>query len=383
MSSIAQEESRSISENVTWGQRKRFADGKVALPYKNFLGYERGPDGFPQIVEEEAEVVREIYRQFLEGFTPTTIAKNLTEEGIPTPGGKTKWSSSTVQSILKNEKYKGDALLQKKYTVDFLTKKQKINKGEIPQYYVTGSHEGIVSAEIFDLVQYEFQRRSNLNVPYTSYSIFSGCIICGECGKGFGRKIWHSNSPRRKVVWRCNEKYKGRTGEAACCTPHLTEEQIKTAFIGAFNSCIKNKQEILDSCRQAIDTVCDTGELEVQIKAMSDECDATTELIRREIVENANASIKSEEFEKTTQELEQRYEAAKKKLDSYQNELSERRLKRERIEVFLRELEKKKELITEFDESLWSTMVDTLTVYSYDNVVFQFKDGTKVKWRIK
>ncbi|MEG1884579.1 MAG: recombinase family protein, partial [Clostridia bacterium] len=143
MSSIAQEESRSISENVTWGQRKRFADGKVSMPYKNFLGYCKGPDGLPQIVEKEAAAVRSIYLMFLEGHAPTYIAKKLTDKGIPTPSGKTIWSCSSVESILTNEKYKGDALLQKKFTVDFLTKKQKINKGEVPQYYVTDSHEGI------------------------------------------------------------------------------------------------------------------------------------------------------------------------------------------------------------------------------------------------
>lgn len=144
MSSIAREESRSISENVTWGQRKRFADGKVSMPYKHFLGYCKGPDGQPQIVEKEAAVVRSIYLMFLEGHAPTYIAKMLTDKGIPTPTGKTRWSCSSVESILTNEKYKGDALLQKKFTVDFLTKKQKVNEGEVPQYYVTDSHESIV-----------------------------------------------------------------------------------------------------------------------------------------------------------------------------------------------------------------------------------------------
>ncbi len=134
MSSLAQEESRSISENVTWGQRKRFADGKVSLPYKHFLGYKRGEDGLPEIVPEEAEIVRLIYRSFMNGMTPYRIAKMLTEKGIPTPGGRIKWQSTTIESILTNEKYKGSALLQKQFTVDFLTKKRKINEGEIPQY---------------------------------------------------------------------------------------------------------------------------------------------------------------------------------------------------------------------------------------------------------
>lgn len=132
MSSLAQEESRSISENVTWGQRKRFADGKVSLPYKRFLGFEKGDDGLPKIIESEAELVRRIYRMFLTGKAPCMIARILTEEGILSPGGKAKWQSSTVLSILTNEKYKGAALLQKSFTVDFLTKKKKVNEGEVP-----------------------------------------------------------------------------------------------------------------------------------------------------------------------------------------------------------------------------------------------------------
>ena len=142
---IRQEESRSISENVTWGQRKRFADGKVSLPYGQFLGYEKGEDNTPRIVEKEAEIIRRIYKLFLEGKTPSAVARCLTEEGYPTPSGKKVWQPSTVKSILQNEKYKGDAILQKSYTVDFLTKKKKINEGELPQYYVENSHPAIIT----------------------------------------------------------------------------------------------------------------------------------------------------------------------------------------------------------------------------------------------
>lgn len=130
MSSLAQEESRSISENVTWGQRKRMADGKVSLPYSRFLGYRKGEDGLPEIVPEEAEIVRFIYRSFMHGSTPHHIAETLTFKNILTPGGKEVWTTSTIESILTNEKYKGSALLQKKFTVDFLTKKTKVNEGD-------------------------------------------------------------------------------------------------------------------------------------------------------------------------------------------------------------------------------------------------------------
>ena len=145
MSSISQEEARFISENVTWGQRKRMADGKVSLAYSRFLGYDRGADSKMVINPEQAETVRLIYRWFLEGMTPCTIAVRLTEKGIKTPGGKDKWSATTIRRILTNEKYKGDALLQKEYTVDFLTKKTKKNCGETPQYYIEDDHEAIIT----------------------------------------------------------------------------------------------------------------------------------------------------------------------------------------------------------------------------------------------
>ncbi|MCD7885930.1 MAG: recombinase family protein, partial [Lachnospiraceae bacterium] len=134
MSSLAQEESRSISENTTWGQRKRFADGKASVAYKRFLGYDRGPNGGFVVNKEQAKTVQLIYSLFLEGLTCHAIAKELTARHLPTPAGKEVWNQGTVHSILTNEKYKGDALLQKEFTVDFLQKKMKKNEGEVPQY---------------------------------------------------------------------------------------------------------------------------------------------------------------------------------------------------------------------------------------------------------
>ena len=158
MSSLAQEESRSISENVRWGQHKRMQDGKVTIPYKHFLGYEKGSNGKPQIVESEAKIIRKIYSLYLSGLTFREIAAHLTNEKIPTPAGKAIWQSTTVKSILTNEKYTGDAILQKKFTVDFLTKKQKVNEGEMPQYYVKNSHPEIIGMSTFELVQDEIRR---------------------------------------------------------------------------------------------------------------------------------------------------------------------------------------------------------------------------------
>ena len=216
MSSLAQEESRSISENVTWGQRKRFADGKVSLPYKQFLGYEKGENGYPKIVESEAKIVRKIYDLFyFKGKTPTYIATYLTEKKIPSPSGKEIWQSSTVESIFTNEKYKGDALLQKTFTVDFLSKKKKLNEGEIQQYYLEGSHPAIIQPELFDLVQIEFEKRKGQK--RSTAGIFASKLICGDCGHFYGNKVWHSNSKYRRIVWQCNSKFRNNE---KCKTPH-------------------------------------------------------------------------------------------------------------------------------------------------------------------
>lgn len=383
MSSIAQEESRSISENVTWGQRKRFADGKVSLPYKNFLGYKRGKDGKPQIVESEAKIVRRIYRLFLDGLTPTHIARTLTEDGIPTPGGKVKWQNSTVESILTNEKYKGDALLQKKYTVDFLSKKQKINEGEVPQYYVEGSHEGIVTAEVFDLVQYELQRRKNLDNPYSSTSPFSSRLICGECGGTYGAKIWDSNNKYRREIYQCNHRHGRHSGTGlGCKTPHLTADEIKTAFIGAFNSCIKNRKEIIDNCVMAISEILDTSKLEKQAAELSEECAVVTELIRKCVDENAHISVDSKVYAEKYELLADRYAKAKDKLDETETEIANRNSRKNMIAAFLDKLEKQEHLITDFDTGLWNAMIESMTIYSKEHIVFKFKGGTEIKWSI-
>lgn len=200
MSSLAQEESRSISENCTWGQRKRFADGKVTVPFNRFLGYDRGPDGNLVVNREQAAIVQRIYAMFLQGMTYNGIAQQLTDDGILSPGGKPKWNTSAVKSILSNEKYKGCALLQKTYTVDYLTKKKKVNEGEIPQYYVEDNHEAIIDPDTFEMVQREMEKRGKGRKYHSGVHTFSSKIRCGECGSWYGSKVWHSNSKYRKVI---------------------------------------------------------------------------------------------------------------------------------------------------------------------------------------
>jgi hypothetical protein len=261
MSSLAQEESRSISENVTWGHRKRMADGKVSLPYSSFLGYKKGADGLPEIVPEEAEIVRFIYRSFLEGMTTYSIGKKLMQKGIPSPSGKETWYASTIESILKNEKYKGSALLQKNFTVDFLTKKVAKNEGQVPQYYIAESHEAIIPPEEFELVQIEFDKRKKLGKQYSGTQIFGSKLVCGDCGCFFGSKVWHSTSKYRRVIWQCNSKFKG---SHLCTTPHLYEEEIKQRFMNAFSEFFQGRDTVIETVQVLIETLSDNSDIDAK-----------------------------------------------------------------------------------------------------------------------
>ena len=204
MSSLSQEESRSISLNVTWGVRKGMQDGKVHVAFSSFLGYDKGSDGNLVINEAQADVVRRIYAFYIQGMALSGIAKRLNELEIPTPMGGKEWSTSSIERILKNEKYKGDALLQKTYTPNYLTKKKRINQGEVPQYYVEGNHPAIINPLVFDWVQKETESRGS---NYSGKHIFSSRFICEKCGSILGRKVWHSKESYKRYVWQCIGKY--------------------------------------------------------------------------------------------------------------------------------------------------------------------------------
>ncbi len=372
MSSLAQEESRSISENVTWGQRKRFADGKVSMPYGQFLGYEKGEDGKPCIVPEQAEIVKMIYRLFVEGMMPSTIATHLTKQTIPTPAGKKKWQCTSVESILTNEKYKGHAILQKTFCMDFLTKKMKLNEGEVPKYYVENSHPAIIEPAVFDEVQAELARRRQARYNGKG-GCFSSRIICGECGSYFGKKVWHSTDEYRRVIWQCNQKY---SGEKVCQTPHVDEDAIKAAFVEAINQTISSKEAIIRQYRTIIKNLTDTSALEQEHAKQQSERDVVEGLIRRLISENAQIGLDPDEYARREAELITRYDATKNSMTDIEAQIQERKNRRTKLAAFIRALEKQDRLIAEFDERLWNTTVENVMVYSKEEMVFAFKGLT-------
>ena len=376
MSSLAQEESRSISENVTWGQRKRMADGKVSFAYSRFMGLDKDKETGKIVVNpEQAEVVRLIFRMFLEGLTPHSIAAELTSRGIKTPGGKDVWNQQTVRRMLSNEKYKGDALLQKEFTVDFLQKKMKKNEGEVPQYYVEGNHEAIISPAVFDMVQAELARRKEGGTRYSGVSIFSNKIKCADCGGLYGSKVWHSTDSYRKVIYRCNRKYNGEK----CQTPHVTEDEIKAAFVSACNRLVTEKKEIIANAEVIRKTLCVTTALQEEKSKLGEEMAVLVEMTQNIVAENARVAQDQDEYQKRYDGLVQRYDAAKARYDEVVSAISAKEAQSERLSDFIKVLKAQDGTISEFDGSLWGSMVEFVTVGRDKEITVTFRDGTEIQ----
>ncbi len=375
MSSIAQEEARNISENVTWGQRKRFADGKYSMPFKSFLGYERGEDGKPVINEKEAETVRLIYKLFQQGKTPYAVSCYLNARNIPTPTGKTKWNSTTVASILTNEKYKGDALLQKEFTVDYLTKKKKRNEGEVVQYYIENSHPAIIDPAEWDQVQAEFTRRKDIGRSYSGASIFSTKLICSDCGDFFGVKVWHSTDKHRKVILQCNHKFQG---ERKCTTPHLVEEQIQLMFLQAYNELMENRDTVIEDCTLMLQTLRKDKSLEVKMMAAVTDMNETAKEAAALIQENAQIAQTQAFYRLNYEAVETRYNRQKAAVQALQEKIDARESRFKQLETFIDTLRKREHVLEQWDPKLWTILLDSGTVLPDGSISFAFKDGTQI-----
>ena len=252
LSGLAQEESFNLSENTRWGIIRKFENGTIMLNHNRFMGYTKGKDGELAIVPEEAETVRLIFRMYLEGTSIAGIKRHLEKEGILTVTGRKIWNEGTISKMLSNEKYMGDALLQKSYTADFLTKTRKKNNGEMRQYYITDNHEGIVAKEIYYAVQREKQRRAERRKPavtrrtkekkkgYSSKYILSNLLVCGECGQPYRRITWTRNGVKR-IVWRCSNRVEHGT-EYCKNSPTLDEEALQRAVMRTVSNVVRDSE---------------------------------------------------------------------------------------------------------------------------------------------
>ena len=391
MSSIAQEESRNISENVTWGMRKRFADGRVSMPYKQFMGYRKGENGVPEFVEAEANIIRTIFKRFLEGTTPAIIARELNTAGIPCPSRKSllgedeieaakarkktaRWSPSTIESILTNEKYKGDAILQKTYCTDYIKKTFVVNDGsEIPKYYAQNSHPAIVSEEVFDLTQMELEWRRSLKGSYSGKSCFASRVVCGECGAFYGSKVWHSTDEYRCTIWRCNNKYEG---DHRCSTPHVTQAALEQTFVSVMQRVIAEKGDIFAICRDVLDETLDTSELDRVATRLQDQALGMAERVRKLVEENARVRRDQEEYQREYDALAAEHEKLSEKIRNVENQKKDKADRRRQIETFGKMLEKQEECVG-FDPHTFVALVDKVVVGTDGELTFWFRNGMK------
>ena len=255
-SAFAQAESESLSMNITRGKRMGYKKGKFSFPF-SLYAYKRGENGQPEIIPEEAAVVRKMFYLYLEGNSIKDIIEWLKENEIESPKGNKRWSPNSVSGILKNEKYKGDALLQKTYTVDYLTKTVARNKGEVAQYYVENSHERIVSREIFDMVQDEMKRRRNYtgdkSISFSSNYALTGIVFCAECGARYRRVTW-SKRGKKTIVWRCIERLEN--GIQNCKnSPSIPEDKLKDAILSGLSQIGLDISDIAEMVKSEIGTV--------------------------------------------------------------------------------------------------------------------------------
>ena len=277
---IAQSESENISANVKWGKLQSAKEGKVAFMYKNFLGYRKGTDGNPEIDEEQAETVKIIYDRFLAGDSLKQIAEKLQNEKRLSPSGKSEWSTATIRSILSNEKYKGDAIINKTFTVDCLTKEIRKNNGERPKYYVENNHPSIIDAETFGRVQEELARRIGKKKvkeigtkteqgKYSSKYALTELLICGECHTPYRRCTWTAHGEKR-IVWRCVKRLD--YGKKYCHnSPTLEENRIQTAIVNAIQKFAKQDPNLLKTLKSHIerginDAVREDDSLDIQLR---------------------------------------------------------------------------------------------------------------------
>lgn len=378
---LSQAESESISMNVKLGIRQSLKNGNVRFSYKTFLGYRKGADGQPEIVPEQADIVRRIYNDFLAGATYLEIAKRLTEEHVPTMGGGNRWFSERIKSILKNEKYKGDALLQKTYITDPISKRVKKNNGELPMYYVENSHPAIIERRVFDKVQEEIARRAGKKKvkqtgTKTELGRYSGkyalteLLYCGECGTPYRRCTWSRNG-KKKIVWRCVSRLD--YGKKYCKnSPSVEESRLHNAIAAAITKKA-NSEEI------------NIGGIMNHIESFGSRRD-TDGIIQRqrriseiEKVIDDLARLNSDEAQ--SGELDYKFSKLYAELYSVKDELEEMQSGASALGGDM--LNEMREVVTglknhpvEYDDKVVRQLIDCIKVMSADTIKICFKDGT-------
>lgn len=370
MASLAQQESQSLSQNVKLGLQYRYQQGKVQVNHNRFMGYTKDEEGNLIIVPEEAEIIKRIYREYLEGKSLAGIGRDLEKDGILTAAGKPRWRPETIKKILMNEKYIGDALLQKTFTVDFLTKKRVKNEGHVPQYYVENSHEAIIPKELFLQAQEELHRRNNIYTGadknkrlYSSKYALSTITFCGDCGDIYRRVYWNVHG-RKEFVWRCVTRIE--QGPETCKNRTVKEGDLYDAVMTAINKLLAGGDNMIRTLEENIHAVIgDTTEYKIS------EINTLLEEKQKEVINLAN---KGKDYEFLADEIDKLREERQSLLVEDASLSGEN----ERINELIEIIRKNKYRTLLYDDTLVRKLIQNVTVYE-DHFVISFKSGIEIE----
>jgi DNA invertase Pin-like site-specific DNA recombinase len=385
-SSMAQAESESLSGNVKLGHRMSFKQGKVHFAYGSFLGYRKGDDGNPEIVPHEAAVVKDIYGWYLSGRSMSEISAMLTGQGVLTPRGRREWSPATVKSILTNEKYMGDAILQKTFVEDCLTRRIVKNTGQLPMYYVENSHEPIIDKGTWDRVQEEVARRSSLPKAaqkkaitelgkYSGKYALTGLLVCGECGSQYRRVTWYRKYAK-KNVWRCISRLD--YGRKYCKgSPAIEESVLHEAIVKAIKAFAQNSQPVIGALKADIASTIgqpDGNSLLSMRSRMQGLEGMLSELIDLEAGAGNSGAYDSEieALGREMRELESRIGEAEK--DEAESSVSEARFKE-----ISEAMDGLADLPIEYDDTIVRKLIGTVRVISMESITVRFRTGYEVE----
>ena len=385
LSSMAQEESRSVSENTKWGVQKRFQQGIVHMPTTFFLGYDTTEDGEIVINEEQAKVVRRIFQECLDGKGAATIAKGLTRDGLKTGKGNTTWTSDAVLKILKQEKYQGHCLAQKTVTIDFLTHKRVRNRDIQPQYFVKDTHPAIISEETFEAVQQELKRRNlMLRDPdrkyrqnYSNISPFSNQYYCGECGRPVIRRRLTSSRKGEKYyisAWQCRVTAGRDPDYKHCKTSYVHETDLENTFMNVLQEMKMNKDNLLEDAKQAIQKASLSPPEQQRLEELNTQIEAVSDRISQLAAKESATSDAI--YDATLRHLIYEQEILQQERDSLEENRQEQLYLEKQLTTLLETLETT-ETFEAFDAALFKTLIERGIIYKERMVEFQFKCGVK------
>ena len=388
LGAFAQAESESISANVRWGKRQAMREGKAIIQYDRLYAYQKGEDGKPQIIPDQAEVVQSIYKQYLAGASLRMIKDRLEAEQIPNAAGNAWWTITAVRSILSNEKYCGDVLLQKSFVSDCINRKVIRNTGQLPMYLVQNHHEGIVDRKTFHAVQAEMARRNagkspskkNASTGMTSYAskyALSERLVCGECGTLYRRCTWTCKGQKR-IVWRCVSRLD--YGKKYCHhSPTLDEAPLQRAILAAINSAMSNKDHLIRQLQSAMELELapmpgdhmSLADIEQRLQELGEQV--------REIVAKAAATKEVQVHAPLLKEIADEMDALKKKRALIESQRQTHEHAFRRIEIATDAMEQTSTNISEWDEALIRQLVDTVKVHSAEKITVYLRGGIEIQ----